>query len=786
MNLDAANPGSVDKLIHELEVSRVELEMQNDELELAQSRLASAVERYSALYDFAPTGYFTLDSRGIIIETNLAGASLLHTERAELTGQRFASFVVDRPAFANFLERTMSGQSQQSCEFVLDDAKQALRTVLIEASRPHCDRDECWISASEITERTRLNAAMVASEMRYRRLFEASRDGILILNADTGRIVDVNPFLCKLLGYPTSAFIGRQLWELGLFKDIVANEVKFVELQKRGFVRYEDLPLETAEGRRIDVEFVSNLYAVDGHRVIQCNIRDITERKKVEQKNRQLSRAVEQNPASIVITDAEGKIEYVNPKFERLTGYTFDEVRGKNPRVLKSDDTAPQDYAGLWQTICSGKEWRGEFHNRKKNGEMYWESASISPLRDASGKITHFIAVKEDVTERKKIETDLADARTRADAANVAKSDFLAVMSHELRTPLNGVIGFAELLTCTPLNAEQMEYVTTIQSSGEHLLSLVTDILDFSSIEKGRMALETAEVDVGELVETSFLPLRKQASDKGLEFLHEIAPDAPTTITGDARRLRQILINLLGNAVKCTAKGSVALRVATAGSGDARCLEFAVKDTGCGITPEALEKLFKPFSQADTSLHRPFAGAGLGLVISQRLAEAMGGRICVESTPDIGSTFKFRFPLKIGGIAALCPPQTTPAPVLRSGLVLVVEDDQVNASLAVNMLQAIGMQSEVAANGREAVDAFVPGKYAAILMDIHMPVMSGLEAASKIREAEAAQGTRVPIIALTAKVMAGDRECCVAAGMDDFISKPFKKEILSATLRSHL
>lgn len=314
----------------------------------------------------------------------------------------------------------------------------------------------------------------------------------------------------------------------------------------------------------------------------------------------------------------------------------------------------------------------------------------------------------------------------------------------------------------------------------------MTDILDFSSIEKGRVVLEFSEVDVTALVETSFLPLRKQASDKGITFVYEIAPDAPATITGDARRLRQILINLLGNAVKCTARGSVGLRVGVGGIGDKQCLEFSVKDTGCGMTPVALGTLFKPFSQADTSLHRPFAGAGLGLVISQRLAEAMGGRISVESTPDVGSTFTFRFPLGKGTPVTLCPVEATSSDLPMTGLVLVVEDDQANSLLAVKTLEAIGMRAEIAANGQQAVEAFTPGKYAAILMDIQMPVLNGMEATSMIREAEAKTGSRVPIIALTANVMPGDRERYLAAGMDDFVSKPFKKDGLAATLRSRL
>jgi len=248
--------------------------------------------------------------------------------------------------------------------------------------------------------------ALRASEVRYRRLFEAARDGILILDAETGMILDVNPFLIELLGYSREAFLGTKVWELGFFKDIVANQDNFEELQQKGYLRYEDLPLETSDGRRIEVEFVSNVYLVNHQKVIQCNIRDITGRKRMEEKLRQLSRAVEQSPASIVITNPAGDIEYANPKFINVTGYTLAEILGKNPRILKSGEISPETYRELWQTITAGKEWRGEFHNNKKNGELYWESASISPIRDRAGRVTHYVAVKEDITARKQNEAE--------------------------------------------------------------------------------------------------------------------------------------------------------------------------------------------------------------------------------------------------------------------------------------------------------------------------------------------------------------------------------------------
>lgn len=524
----------------------------------------------------------------------------------------------------------------------------------------------------------------------------------------------------------------------------------------------------------------------DGSTLWYGIITDITERKRAEDELQNLRTAVDQSANTVVITDPSGRIEYANPAFEKSTGYTPAEAIGHNPRVLKSGEQDADFYQRLWSTISSGEIWQGQFHNRRKDGTLYWESATISPVLNALGEVIHYIAIKEDITERKALEANLLEALNRAESANRAKSEFLAVMSHELRTPLNGVLGFAELLSATPLNDEQMDYARTITSSGNHLLDVVNDILDFSSLEKDRLVLDSAPVKISELVESSTLPISKAAADKGLEFLWEIDPEAPGQIMGDERRIRQILINLLGNAVKFTGEGSVRLRVATSTDPEKETLDFSIEDTGPGLSGELLALLFTPFTQADTTLHRQFEGTGLGLAISQRLAKAMGGQITVVSAPAKGSTFTLHLPLRK---APSLPPATRsgddataalPAPLDRC--VLVAEDDPSNRLLAGKMLDSLGYRADFAVNGKEAVALFSPGKYDAILMDMQMPVMDGLEASRMIREIEASGGGRVQIIALTANVMPGDSDRCFAAGMDLFIAKPFKRETLAAKL----
>ena len=554
-------------------------------------------------------------------------------------------------------------------------------------------------------------------------------------------------------------------------------------------------PLRQADGSCLWIDTTKVPLADSGGRIygVLGVFEDITARKLAEEELQTLRAAVEQSANAIVITDAAGTIEYVNPAFEKITGYSTAEAIGKNPSVLNSGEQPGSFYRTLWATITSGNIWRGQFHNRRKDGTLYWETATISPVHNEAGKIVHFIAIKEDVTDRKSLESDLREALDHAEAGNRAKSEFLAVMSHELRTPLNGVLGYAELLSYSRLDDEQRDYAQTIMKSGDHLLQVVNDILDFSSIDKGSMKFEVAPILVADLLETSCLPLRKPAADKGLEFRCISEPGVPDRIAGDAHRIRQILINLLGNAVKFTSKGSISLRVASLTGRHRQFVVFSVEDTGIGISPATISRLFRPFMQGDSTFRRSFEGTGLGLAISQRLADAMGGSISVTSTPGAGSTFALYLPLGPcaagGGGTPAASDRMLPIPCttrISDHPVLVVEDDPDNSSLAGKMLQALGHEAEFAANGLQAVEAFIPGKYAAILMDMRMPVLDGLEATRRIRASEAGTTNHVPIIALTANVMPSDRERCLAAGMDDFLSKPFSKAGLASKLESNL
>ncbi|WP_183353167.1 PAS domain S-box protein [Geomonas silvestris] len=521
-------------------------------------------------------------------------------------------------------------------------------------------------------------------------------------------------------------------------------------------------------------------------------LRDITERKQAEESLQKLSLAVEQIPVTVMITDPRGVIEYVNPNFTAVTGYRPEEVVGRNASLVRSSWHYNDFFRELWQTILAGRVWRGELRNKKKNGELYWEAASITPLKGEKGEIRYFVAVKEDVTERRRAEEQLRQATAAAEAATRAKSQFLANMSHEIRTPINAAIGMLYLLQQTELSAAQKGYLEKAKSASNLLLRVINDILDFSKIEAGRLELECAPFSLASVLQELCQVASATVKEKPVELRLACGPEVPEFLSGDSLRLSQVLLNLMSNAIKFTEKGVVELAVDLLASGSGRStLRFTVTDTGIGMTPEQQERLFSAFSQADASTTRRYGGTGLGLSISAQLVELMGGVIRVGSEAGQGSAFSFvasfatpseEERLALAEQLRCLAPGAAVVDGCRGMCILLVEDNPINQEVACELLERQGARVVVAGNGAEALERLSePGSLIhAVLMDVQMPVMDGLEATRRIRENPA--WAELPVIAMTASALLRERELCREAGMNDQVTKPIIINELVATL----
>ncbi|MDO8541211.1 MAG: ATP-binding protein [Opitutaceae bacterium] len=798
---------------------------------------------------------------------------------------------------------------------------------------------------AENDERRRVEARLKVSDERLRLALDSTQIGIFEWTIAAGHVY-YSPGLWAMLEYDHSRMPSTvEAWQSLIHPDDLALYRRRTESQLQGTASFIEpeyrVRARSGDWRWVYTRAKSVAASPDGRPVrIIGTVQDITARREAEialresqAEARKLSLVAAKTDNPVLISSPDGRIEWANEAFCRVMEYSLDEVVGKNPaHFMIGPETNLRTVARIRAAMARGHGTSTDLVNYSKSGRKYHLHAEIQPVHGPDGQVVNFIAVGTDITTRVETEKQLRRAKAEADDASRAKSEFLASMSHEIRTPMNGVIGMTSLLMETTLSPEQRDFVNTIRTSGEALLTIINDILDFSKIESGKMELERAPFELSLCLEEVLDLFALQVSAKRLEMAYYVAPDVPSWITGDGMRLRQILVNLVNNAVKFTPSGSISLEVrrvtrertelgfAPVFADSPRViLEFTVRDTGIGIPGDRVDRLFKAFSQVDSSTTRKYGGTGLGLAICQRLCELMGGTVRVESEPGAGSAFMFTIhtegaagpadmksmpptpaALRLGpvlcvedhpvtqarlrgifaqwGVDCIITPdaaaalrvaaglpqspsllvidggelegtsplevlapvsgprlllypfgQAAPLPIdanplasvtkpIRSNAflhailelfestghggatplasqhrrigdeipldILLAEDNAVNQKVALRFLERLGYHAKAVSNGIEAVSAMERQNFDLILMDLQMPEMDGIEATRQIR-ARLEPRRQPKIIALTANAMQGDRELCVAAGMDDHISKPVKMHEIDAAIRRH-
>lgn len=656
------------------------------------------------------------------------------------------------------------------CRYFFDDANTPVRIIGV---------------IKDITTEKQMEESLAESESRFRSILENAPDGIFVNT--NGLFSYVNPKLVELLkAKDQTSLIGTNIL------DKVAPEYRHkvqarIEYQKETGKNAKLMEQEyiRMDGSKIAVTTTAAPIKYQGKDSYLVFVHDLSIRKKTEEQIKKLSLAVEQSPVSIIISDLNGTVEYVNPKFSEVTGYSLHEIVGKNPRILKSDFTSDEEYKVLWETIISGKVWSGVFKNVKKDGTQYWESATISPIKNGQGDITHYVAIKEDITEKRQIHADLLEAKNKAEESNQLKSHFLANMSHEIRTPLNGILGFLDLIKDESLTeSERNDYIDIIIKSGSRLLNTINDIIEMSKLEAGYSKVDIDEINLYDMLIDLCNFFKPQTDDKGVLLKVRINDSISSVLQNfatDKNKINGILTNVIKNAIKFTAQGAIDIIVEKQESG----VLIKVKDTGIGIPEDKVEAIFDRFIQADISNTRGYEGSGLGLSISKAYIELLQGKIWAESELGKGSTFFIFLPFLIASDKMNDSSSKPLQPLKNDGkiyTVLVAEDEEDNFQFLKIVLKKLGFKIARAVNGKEAVQFVKEQEIDIVLMDIKMPEMTGIEAVKEIRTFNKS----IPVIAQSAFFMDDNENLVNENGFNDYIMKPIKKDQLYLLLKKYL
>lgn len=782
------------------------------ENKLAEEALLESKEKYRSLIESSDASIFMLDVNGKFLFVNEIAAKTFDKTPAEFLEKDFTIYDLTTPEIAS--------QNMADIEQVFFSRKGMIKesTRLINGHQvwfrssiqPVKDSEgkiyAVFVNATNITEQKLAEERVLQSELKYRTLFADSPDGYLIVK--DGIFIDCNKASELILGTNREGIIGKESKDISpeyqpngrksdeLLQEVVAEafankttQFEWVHLKPDGTPVYIDIKLSAID--TLDEKFLLTTW------------RDITSQREVKELINKLSSAVEQSPISIFITDLDGNIEYVNPFTITTTGYQQEELIGQNPRILKSGFTNPKVYEELWKTITTGKVWRGVLNNRRENGSLYWESTTITPIINEVGTITSFIAIKEDITERIKIEheikqlninlekkivertialqssnEELTKAKIEAESANHAKSEFLSRMSHELRTPMNAILGFAQLLELGTLNEKQEKSVHHILNSGKHLLDLINEVLEISRIEAGKISITVEAVKLNNVFRDVLETLTPTADAYGVKLINELEDKADIFISADKQRIKQVLLNLLNNAIKYHDKrGWVKLFATEVIRDNKTIIRICVSDNGPGIDANNVKKLFTPFERLGAE-NSTVEGTGLGLSVVQQYASLMGGTCGVESKLNEGSTFWVELPRTSSFVESLnvhaqLEQVALKEKIIDEAVVLYIEDNSSNIELVTQILLAKrpNVKLITAVYGKQTLELALKHQPNLILLDLNLPDIHGSEVFELLKQHEIAR--QIPVIIVSADAMPAQVNKLLEAGVKQYLTKPF-------------
>ena len=763
--------------------------------------LRDSETRKGAIMEAALDSIVTMDAEGIVREFNPAAEATFGYGREEVLGRRLSDLVIP-PRLREAHERGLRRYFETGDGPVLGKR--------IEVTAMRCGGEEFPVELAvvalglggqqmftaylrDISERRKAEQALAESEKRFRSVVENLTEIVFQTDAEA-HWTYLNPAWQEVTLYSVGESLGKSVLDFALPEDYPQIAAFYQPLfegreeSRRGEFRYR-----AKDGGQRWVEVFTRVQRDEQGNItgFAGSAQDVTERRLAEERLRDqlhfIQELIEVIPNPIYFKDASGRYLGFNKAWEQFFGHRREDWIGKTVFELFAPEQAAMHDARDRDLLASTSVQAFETQVRDGAGAMRDTLYNKAVFTKADGSIAGIIGVLTDIGARKQAEEELRQAKEAAEAANRMKGDFLANMSHEIRTPMNAIIGMTDLALDSDLDAEQREYLGLVKTSADALLGIINEILDFSKVEAGHMEFENIPFDLHEVAELAERIVAHRAQEKGLKLACTIGDDVPDGVTGDPGRLRQILLNLLGNAVKFTERGEVALEVGLAEPSEGSALlHFAVRDTGIGIPAEKQGLVFEAFAQADTSTTRKYGGTGLGLAICWKIVRSMGGQMWVDSQPGEGSTFHFTLRFGLAQVAAgrrsePCAPAGGEATVHPLSI-LLAEDNAINQTLAVKLLERMGHTVALVDNGIKAVAASASASFDLILMDVQMPELGGVEATQRIREAERPLGRHTPIVAMTANAMEGDRERYLAAGMDGYVSKPIRASALKSAI----